>query len=92
MPTGLRHAPRHKSAYEPGFDAIRGTGTGGIDIARADAEDRNLRMVTRLLRYGSKRGLPNMSRLQCIQELRLLDRVLDDDLSLADRIERECRR
>ena len=45
-----------------------------------------------LLRYGVKNGLPNLSSLQCLSELRTLGLVRDEELILADKIERELQR
>lgn len=61
--------------------------TVSADRDKAETADRNMRRA--LFRYGARYGLPNMSRLQCISELRLLDRILDDDLALADKVEAE---
>ena len=58
---------------------------------RANAEGGSQKLRKRLLKYGAKHGLPNMTGLQCMSELRLLDRILDEDLALADRIEAELK-
>lgn len=83
-----------KAAYRWPRGELEPLGSDGPRIGRGLTEteyaDQNMRRA--LFRYGAKYGLPNMSRLQCITELRLLDRILDEDLDLADRIEAEMGR
>src|SRR5688572_3099998 len=60
-----------------------------IGMARMDETTANIRFVKALMRYGAKHGLPNLSGLQCITELRLLERIRLDDVDLASKIQRE---
>lgn len=50
------------------------------------------RFRTALLAYGAVHGLPNLTRLQCMSEMRTLARMREEDLALADRIEAELSR
>lgn len=79
------YEPRHLAAFGGGLKPISGT----MDAIRLKAEMGSERLRKRLLIYGTKHGLPNLSRLQCITELRTLDCVLSEDLMLADKICRE---
>lgn len=80
-----KYPPRHITAYDGGLKPIAGT----LDAVRLSGEMGSERLRKRLLIYGAKHGLPNLSTLQCITELRTLDRVLSEDLMLADKICRE---
>lgn len=80
-----KYDPRHVTAFEGDLKPIAGT----LDALRLKAEMGSERLLKRLLIYGAAHGLPNLSTLQCITELRTLDRVLSEDLMLADKICRE---
>lgn len=82
---GARRQPHHVNVPE----AWPSSQTRGQATNRAQAETGSERLRKRLLKYGSQHGLPNLSTLQCIAELRLLDRILDEDLILADKLQAE---
>lgn len=79
-----------RSFFSPSFKPMTDQGAKAMATREKNAALRSDRNFQRsLFRYGAKHGLPNLSCLQCITELRLLDRILDDDLALADKIEAE---
>lgn len=58
-------------------------------MTRNAAERASARHLNAILRYGAKHGLPNMSHLQCLSELRTLCMVREEELELADKLEAE---
>jgi hypothetical protein len=84
--TQERCQPRHVSAFAPGFTA---EGDGALRAAKSAAEHGSHGLKVALFRYGAKHGLPNLNQLQCISELRLLCVVREEELALADKIEKE---
>jgi hypothetical protein len=81
-----KYPPRHISGDAGELEPLR---SNRNTLERVEAETGSERLRKRLLRYGSRHGLPNLSTLQCITELRLLGRVLEEDLILADKIQSE---
>lgn len=96
MPSGLRGRP---PAVVPttrwaaaAYERQRAPLAGSRSAEEAAAEEGSAQFRRELLRYGAKHGLPNLSRLQCLSEMRLLGMIREEELALADRIEAELAR
>lgn len=79
-----RADPRHVSAYSGDFEPIR-----SVSVERHAAEIADNQFQVALFRYGAEHGLPNLSRLQCLSELRVLVNLREDELALAEKLTAE---